>query len=234
MACGVLVPQPGTEPIPHALDSGSLNHWTVSPSIDILNSCAQFLQCQFLLLLPIKVVQSTSNGYLKQKVLDAKLRSQSKMQSVKIFPQSKTKQKHDLDGIILEERGLQNTVQGLSWWLSGKESAYQCRRHGFNPWSGRIPTHCRALGPRHHNYWACALEPGSRSCWVRVPQLLKTKPFEAVLGNKRSHHSEKRMHCCWRGAPAFCNWRKAHTAMKTQHKINVIKNKNKVQESKLI
>ena len=28
---------------------------------------------------------------------------------------------------------------GLPWWLSGKESACQCRRHGFNPWSRKIP-----------------------------------------------------------------------------------------------
>ena len=28
---------------------------------------------------------------------------------------------------------------GLPWWLSGKESACQCRRHGFGPWSGKIP-----------------------------------------------------------------------------------------------
>ena len=27
----------------------------------------------------------------------------------------------------------------LPWWLSGKESAYQCRRHGFYPWVGMIP-----------------------------------------------------------------------------------------------
>ena len=27
----------------------------------------------------------------------------------------------------------------LPWWLSGKESACQCRRHGFNPWGGKIP-----------------------------------------------------------------------------------------------
>ena len=26
----------------------------------------------------------------------------------------------------------------LSWWLSGKDSACQCRRHGFNPWVGKI------------------------------------------------------------------------------------------------
>ena len=24
-------------------------------------------------------------------------------------------------------------------WLHGKESACQCRRHGFNPWVGKIP-----------------------------------------------------------------------------------------------
>ena len=27
----------------------------------------------------------------------------------------------------------------LNWWLSGKESAFQFRRLGFNPWVGRIP-----------------------------------------------------------------------------------------------
>ena len=30
-------------------------------------------------------------------------------------------------------------VGGLPWWLSGKESACQCRRLGFNPWVGKIP-----------------------------------------------------------------------------------------------
>ena len=28
---------------------------------------------------------------------------------------------------------------GLPWWLSGKESTYQCRRLEFNLWSGKIP-----------------------------------------------------------------------------------------------
>ena len=27
----------------------------------------------------------------------------------------------------------------LPWWLSGKESASQCGRCGFNPWVGKIP-----------------------------------------------------------------------------------------------
>ena len=29
-------------------------------------------------------------------------------------------------------------MYGLSWWLGGKESAYQCRRCGFDPWVGKI------------------------------------------------------------------------------------------------
>ena len=27
----------------------------------------------------------------------------------------------------------------LPWWFSGTESACQCRRHEFDPWSGKIP-----------------------------------------------------------------------------------------------
>ena len=29
-------------------------------------------------------------------------------------------------------------AHGLPWWLNGKESAFQCRRCGFNPWVGKI------------------------------------------------------------------------------------------------
>ena len=30
-------------------------------------------------------------------------------------------------------------MQGLPWWLSGKEYICQWRRYGFDPWSGKIP-----------------------------------------------------------------------------------------------
>ena len=30
-------------------------------------------------------------------------------------------------------------AKGLPRWLSGKASTCQCRRHGFNPWIGKIP-----------------------------------------------------------------------------------------------
>ena len=29
--------------------------------------------------------------------------------------------------------------EGLPWWLMGKESACQCKRHGFDPWVKKIP-----------------------------------------------------------------------------------------------
>ena len=31
------------------------------------------------------------------------------------------------------------SLLGLPWWFSGKESACHCRRHGFEPWVGKIP-----------------------------------------------------------------------------------------------
>ena len=43
---------------------------------------------------------------------------------------------------IIEKTNLELQRKGLPWWLSGKESACQCRRHkrcGFNPWARKIP-----------------------------------------------------------------------------------------------
>ena len=58
---------------------------------------------------------------------------------------------------------------GFPWWLSGEESTCQCRRHGFDPWSGKIPIYIRATKLMHHRYWACALEPGSSNDWAPSP-----------------------------------------------------------------
>ena len=37
------------------------------------------------------------------------------------------------------ETGIRLASEGLPWWLSGKGSTCQCRRHGFDPWVGKIP-----------------------------------------------------------------------------------------------
>ena len=34
---------------------------------------------------------------------------------------------------------IKNRLWGLSWWLSRKETTCRCRRHRFDPWSGKIP-----------------------------------------------------------------------------------------------
>ena len=50
--------------------------------------------------------------------------------------------------------GLNENILGLPWWRSGWESACQCRGHGFEPWSGKIPHTVEQLGP-----WATIAEP---------------------------------------------------------------------------
>ena len=52
---------------------------------------------------------------------------------------------------FVKEQSLSNASFGLPRWFSGKESACQSRRHGFNPWVGKdlleeeMATHSRIL-----------------------------------------------------------------------------------------
>ena len=64
--------------------------------------------------------------------------------------------------------------RGLPWWHSGWESACQCRGHGFEPFSGKIPHAAEQLGP-----WATTAEPAH---------------LEPVLRNKRGRDSERPAH----------------------------------------
>ena len=50
---------------------------------------------------------------------------------------------------------------GLPWWLSGKESACQCRRFEFDPWVGKIP---RAENGNPLQY-SCQENPMDRETW---------------------------------------------------------------------
>ena len=68
--------------------------------------------------------------------------------------------------------------KGLPWWLNGKESPYQCRRYGFNPWS-RKTSHAM-----HHDCWTSALEPTSWNYWSFEHE-------QSVLCNRRSHSNGK-------------------------------------------
>ena len=42
---------------------------------------------------------------------------------------------------------LQDNWVGLPWWLGGKESTCQSRRHRFNSWSRQIPHAAQQLSP---------------------------------------------------------------------------------------
>ena len=61
------------------------------------------------------------------------------------------------------------------------------------------PTCCWAAKPVGHNYWGCALEPGSCNYWACAPQQEKPPQWEAHTPHlRRSPHSpqsEKSMHC---------------------------------------
>ena len=37
--------------------------------------------------------------------------------------------------------------RGMPWWLSGREPTCQCMRHGFDPWSWKIPHAEKQLSP---------------------------------------------------------------------------------------
>ena len=45
-------------------------------------------------------------------------------------------------------------LSDLPWWVSGKESTCQCRRHGFDSYSGKIPRSVEQLSP-----WDTTIEP---------------------------------------------------------------------------
>ena len=101
------------------------------------------------------------------------------------------------------------TVTGLPWWRSGWESACQCRGHGFEPWSGKIPHAAEQLGP-----WATITEPAH---------------LEPVLRNKRGRDSERPAHHDEEWTPLATTRESPHTETKTQHS-----RKNKINSQWLI
>ena len=94
-------------------------------------------------------------------------------------------------------KDVQNHQLGLPWWRSGWESAYQCRGHGFEPWSGKIPHTAEQLGP-----WATITEPAR---------------LEPVLLNKRGRDNERPAHRDEEWPPLAATRESPRTETKTQH-----------------
>ena len=86
---------------------------------------------------------------------------------------------------------------GLPWWRNGWESACQCRGHGFEPCSGKIPHATEQLGP-----CATTTEPAR---------------LELVLRNKRGRDSERPVHRDDEWPPLATTRESPRTETKTQH-----------------
>ena len=86
---------------------------------------------------------------------------------------------------------------GLPWWRSGWESACQCRAHGFEPWSGKIPQAAEQLGP-----WATITEPAR---------------LEPVLRNRRGRDGERPAHRDEEWSPLATTRESPRTETKTQY-----------------
>ena len=101
---------------------------------------------------------------------------------------------------------LKNKSPGLPWWRSGWESACQCRGHGFEPWSGRIPHAVEQLRP-----WATITEP--------------------VLRNKRGRDGERPAHRDEEWSLLAATGESPCTETKTQHSHKLI-NLKKLKQTK--
>ena len=101
---------------------------------------------------------------------------------------------------------------GLPWWLSGKESACQCRRHRLDPWSGKIPHATEQLIPCATTIEPVLLNLGVKTTEAHTPQSrcsaareattmrcrctqLESSPrsprLEKSLHSKKAQHSQK-------------------------------------------
>ena len=75
---------------------------------------------------------------------------------------------------------------GLPWWLSGKEFACQCRRHGLDPWTRKIPHAAKRLGLVYPYLSLWSLCPTSHAMQQKPQQWKACVPQ-------------------WRVAPAHCD-----------------------------
>ena len=81
-------------------------------------------------------------------------------------------------------------MMGLSWWLSGKESICQCKKHGFDPCSRKIPHAVKQLSPCTTTIQPVLQGPGAATIEPQVPQSLSSAIREATA--MRSQYTKTR------------------------------------------
>lgn len=98
-------------------------------------------------------------------------------------------------------------VQGLPWWFSAEEFAFQCRGSGFDPWSGRDPTCCGAMKAKLLLLSLCPLEP-------------------TAVTKDPACHSEELMCCNW-DLTSHINEQRNHLLKKKKKRLLVHLNETK-------
>ena len=98
---------------------------------------------------------------------------------------------------------LKYKISGLPWWLSGKQSTCQCRRHGSDPRLGSTPRAMELLC-----WCTTTVEPGEP--WLLSPwaAMNEARVPRACDCNQRSHWDKKPEHCNYSSHP-HCNKRKS-------------------------
>ena len=117
-----------------------------------------------------------------------------------------------VDGPVVQASLSKDSLCGLPWWLSGKESTCWCRRSRFDPWSGKVPRATEQPSP-----WATTTEP---VLWSPCLQLLKPEHPGASAPQREGPPLWEARAPEPESSSAPRNWREGHTAVKTQHGLN--------------
>ena len=108
-------------------------------------------------------------------------------------------------------------ANGFPWWLSGKESACQCRRCGFDPWIWKIlwrrkwqPAPVFLPGKSHGQRSLAGWDPPFFVVFMCLPDVHGCCPGHGVLqfgGLQRVGHdlvTKQQQRCWWHLIPAPC------------------------------
>ena len=99
------------------------------------------------------------------------------------------------------------SLSGLPWWLSGKESACHWKRHGFNPWSRKIPHAVEELSPCITTMEPMLWSPGTAAIeTVHRPGSCSARREATVMRGPRAATTEKTPLTTTRKKPVW-QWR---------------------------
>ena len=96
----------------------------------------------------------------------------------------------------MSETRLQKTgFSGLPWWSGDKASACQCRGHGFDPWSGKIPHAMGRLSLCTTTTEPVRLEPVLHTREATAMRSLRTAEEPSLATTRETLHTVTKTQC---------------------------------------